>query len=78
MVMYPPSSHENIMDTEPDAVYGTILQCRTGLLGPGDTRILPADSWNSIFFRDLMSPEAGFRYRRIMLDWGGNRIEMEG
>ena len=24
------------MDTEPDAVYGTLLQCMTGLLGQGE------------------------------------------
>lgn len=25
-----------------------------------------------------MSPEAGLRYRRMILDWGGSRDEMEG
>ncbi|KAJ6078912.1 neurolysin [Penicillium canescens] len=112
MAMHHPSSHKNIMDTEPDAVYGTLLQCMTGLLGQGElsylalyyvllcfalliwiwiwiwiwilgltyysTRILSADIWNSIFFGDLMNPEASLRYRRMILDWGGSRDEMDG
>ena len=36
------------------------------------TRILPADNRNSIFFGDLMSPEASLRCRMI-LDWVGSR-----
>ncbi|KAG5928410.1 hypothetical protein E4U42_000706 [Claviceps africana] len=36
------------------------------------TRMLAADMWKTCFAKDAMSPEAGLRYRRMVLDKGGS------